>query len=281
MGYERTDRRYGRGRDQDRGEEWRYDRDRGYGASAPRASYAPREEQDGQPRRSPPPGYDYDERGFFDRAGDEVRSWFGDEEAERRRRWDERNARREYERYYGAGGYPGSPGSYAGFGASGPFGAGDWGMGFGMDRSAWGYDPSYHSWRAREVDAYDRDYEEYRRENQARFDKEFGEWRRRRQTQRDSLSRVTEHQEVIGSDGAHIGTVDHVRGDRILLTRSDKDAGGRHHSIPSSWIVRVDEKVEVSKTAEQAKDHWRDEERGNADRTDGPHILNRSFPGTY
>ena len=32
--------------------------------------------------------YDRDERDFFDRAGDEVRSWFGDEEAERRRRED-------------------------------------------------------------------------------------------------------------------------------------------------------------------------------------------------
>jgi osmotically-inducible protein OsmY len=30
-----------------------------------------------------------EERGFFERAGDEVRSWFGDEEAERRRRMDE------------------------------------------------------------------------------------------------------------------------------------------------------------------------------------------------
>ncbi len=34
-----------------------------------------------------------EERGFFDRAGDEVRSWFGDEDAERRRRQDEREAR--------------------------------------------------------------------------------------------------------------------------------------------------------------------------------------------
>ncbi len=30
-----------------------------------------------------------EERGFFERAGDEIRSWFGDEEAERRRRMDE------------------------------------------------------------------------------------------------------------------------------------------------------------------------------------------------
>lgn len=31
-----------------------------------------------------------DERGFFDRAGDEIASWFGDDEAARRRRHDER-----------------------------------------------------------------------------------------------------------------------------------------------------------------------------------------------
>lgn len=35
-------------------------------------------------------GYDQGERGFWDRAGDEMSSWFGDEEAERRRRMDER-----------------------------------------------------------------------------------------------------------------------------------------------------------------------------------------------
>ncbi|WP_243371253.1 BON domain-containing protein [Microvirga solisilvae] len=34
----------------------------------------------------------YDERGFFERAGDEVRSWFGDEDAERRRDQDMRQA---------------------------------------------------------------------------------------------------------------------------------------------------------------------------------------------
>ncbi|MEA3064479.1 MAG: hypothetical protein QOJ27_918, partial [Sphingomonadales bacterium] len=31
-----------------------------------------------------------DDRGFFERAGDEVRSWFGDDEAQRRREIDER-----------------------------------------------------------------------------------------------------------------------------------------------------------------------------------------------
>lgn len=39
------------------------------------------------------------DRGFIDRAGDEVRSWFGDDEAERRRRMDEARYGRDWERY--------------------------------------------------------------------------------------------------------------------------------------------------------------------------------------
>jgi osmotically-inducible protein OsmY len=39
-----------------------------------------------------------EERGFFDRAGDEVRSWFGDEEAQRRRLRDERDERTRWNR---------------------------------------------------------------------------------------------------------------------------------------------------------------------------------------
>jgi hypothetical protein len=48
-----------------------------------------------------------DERGFFERAGDEISSWFGDEEAERRRRQDTRRdermggSDRDYDRGYG------------------------------------------------------------------------------------------------------------------------------------------------------------------------------------
>ena len=70
--------------------------------------------------------------------------------------------------------------------------------------------------------------------------------------------------EVVGSDGEHVGTVDKVRGDRILLTKNDADAGGRHHSIPSSWMQTVDDKVTLSKSADEAKEAWRDEERNQA-----------------
>ncbi|HZS46485.1 MAG TPA: CBS domain-containing protein [Blastocatellia bacterium] len=41
-----------------------------------------------------------EERGFLDRAGDEIRSWFGDEEAERRRQMDDLRDWREHGRDY-------------------------------------------------------------------------------------------------------------------------------------------------------------------------------------
>ncbi|MGP7796448.1 DUF2171 domain-containing protein [Sphingomonas sp. CLY1604] len=171
-----------------------------------------------------PQGYDYEDRGFFARAGDEVRSWFGDEDAERRREYDSRMDERAYN-----------------------------------DR-----DDDYHSWRRGQIQSLDRDYDEYRRENRSKFHNEFGTWRTNRQGQRDALNKVEEHMDVVGSDGEHVGTVDKVRGDRILLTKNDADAGGRHHSIPSSWLQTVDSKVTLSKSAADAKAAWRDEERSQA-----------------
>ena len=55
-------------------------------------------------------------RGFFDRAADEVKSWFGDEEAERRRQMDERYN----ETWGGYGGYSEGRGMYGTFTGRGP-----------------------------------------------------------------------------------------------------------------------------------------------------------------
>src|SRR3954452_7900293 len=67
-----------------------------------------------------------DDRGFIERAGDEVRSWFGDEEAQRRREEDERRWAREQgmtgrrDNDYGRGGR--GPGSFGGGGFGGGWG---------------------------------------------------------------------------------------------------------------------------------------------------------------
>jgi hypothetical protein len=125
-------------------------------------------------------------------------------------------------------------------------------------------DHAYRAWRDTQVSAFDRDYDEYRQENASKFQNEFSAFRTERQGQRDSLTRVAEHMEVLGKDGEHVGTVDKVRGDRIILTKNDVDAGGHHHSIPSRWVESVDDKVKLRKTASEAKTAWRDEEQQQA-----------------
>jgi hypothetical protein len=51
---------------------------------------------------------------------------------------------------------------------------------------------------------------------------------------------VPEHAEVLSSDGVHVGTVDHVDGDRIKLTKADSNKGdGEHHYIAKSLIADI------------------------------------------
>ena len=64
---------------------------------------------------------------------------------------------------------------------------------------------------------------------------------------------IREHMEVIGADGAHVGTVDKVDGDRINLTKSDRGAGGKHHHLPLSLVAGVEgDKLRLSATAANA-----------------------------
>jgi hypothetical protein len=323
-----------------------------------------------------------DDRGFWDRAGDEIASWFGDDDAERRRREDRsrdeggyrsgtfRNENRGFDREYGRdfnrdrssgrdrsdwgdkfrssdrGGFSdrdynrGWRNEFSGsrdrdreegnreryrpmagdygrgtdfeseqfFAASG-YGRGEPRMGedrrdFGRSESPYGrdeyrrtsfagsrdrdFDPHYSSWRDRHMNELDRDYDDYRREHQSKFESDFGSWRERRMQKRGLLGQIREHMEVVGNDDQHIGKVDRVAGDRIILTKSDPESGGVHHSLSCSDIDRVEgDRVILDCSADQARDRWRDESRSRAlfEREDqgemGPRNLNRSFEGTY
>jgi len=86
---------------------------------------------------------------------------------------------------------------------------------------------------------------------------------------------IREHMEVIGADGVHVGTVDHVDGDRIKLTKADsgaqlaqsegeggaQDSGqmeqgqhaGHHHYISLGLVAGVEgDKVRLSATGANA-----------------------------
>ena len=66
------------------------------------------------------------------------------------------------------------------------------------------------------------------------------------------LSQIKEHAEVIGADGVHVGTVDHVQGDRIKLTKTDS-SDGKHHYIPTGLIAEIEDgTVRLSANADVA-----------------------------
>ena len=70
---------------------------------------------------------------------------------------------------------------------------------------------------------------------------------------------IKQHMEVLGSDGQHVGTVDHLEGgNKIKLTKADPKAGGQHHFIPLDWVDKVDDKVRLKKTAKDATTQWQD-----------------------
>lgn len=52
-------------------------------------------------------------------------------------------------------------------------------------------------------------------------------------------SKITEHMEIVGSCGHHVGTVDHVDGDMIKLTKADS-ADGTHKYLPLSEVKQVE-----------------------------------------
>jgi hypothetical protein len=73
-----------------------------------------------------------------------------------------------------------------------------------------------------------------------------------------NIENIKEHQEVVGSDGGHVGKVDKVLGADIELAKFDWGSGMKHHLIPVTWVEAVDDKVQLSLTKEQAKALWRE-----------------------
>ncbi|SDB71254.1 DUF2171 domain-containing protein [Belnapia rosea] len=68
------------------------------------------------------------------------------------------------------------------------------------------------------------------------------------------MSKITDHMEVVGSDGQHVGTIDSVDTTRLKLTKQDPAAGGQHRYLPFSAIARVDgNQVHLSIPAAEAR----------------------------
>ncbi|MDB5439214.1 MAG: hypothetical protein JWM33_1641 [Caulobacteraceae bacterium] len=68
----------------------------------------------------------------------------------------------------------------------------------------------------------------------------------------DNLSEIEHGAEVIGADGVHVGTVDHVQEGRIKLSRRDS-VDDRHHYVSAGLIAGIENgKVRLSANADVA-----------------------------
>jgi len=75
---------------------------------------------------------------------------------------------------------------------------------------------------------------------------------------------IKEHAEIIGADGVHVGTVDHVEGGRIKLTKLEVESNahkGHHHYIDLGLVagiegdqVRLSANADVAVTLEEEED---------------------------
>jgi hypothetical protein len=68
------------------------------------------------------------------------------------------------------------------------------------------------------------------------------------------LSRIQPHMEIYGADGARLGTVDAVEGDRIKLVKADSGSHKSHHHYISGGLVAAVEGdiVRLSANADNA-----------------------------
>ena len=74
------------------------------------------------------------------------------------------------------------------------------------------------------------------------------------------LSGIREDMEVVGSDGGHVGEIDHFRDGQLKLKRQDPAAtDGQHHLLPASLVSGVDagsNRVMLSLSREDAIRQW-------------------------
>ena len=67
---------------------------------------------------------------------------------------------------------------------------------------------------------------------------------------------IQKDMEVVGLDGSHVGTVDHLEAaDRIILSKNDPKAGGRQ-LISIDWVAYVDQKVHLKRSSAKATSQW-------------------------
>ena len=67
---------------------------------------------------------------------------------------------------------------------------------------------------------------------------------------------IAEQMDIICSCGTHLGVVDAVIGDRILIAKNDPLSGGEQQSLSILWVNSVDDSVHLIRTAGEVQTIW-------------------------
>lgn len=74
------------------------------------------------------------------------------------------------------------------------------------------------------------------------------------------LTAIREDMEVVGSDGGHVGEIDHFRDGQLKLKRQDSEAmDGQHHILPTEWVAKIDSnanRIMLSLPKDEATSRW-------------------------
>jgi Uncharacterized protein conserved in bacteria len=69
---------------------------------------------------------------------------------------------------------------------------------------------------------------------------------------------IKEHMEVLGSDGVHVGTVDHLEGrDQMKLTKTDTDAEASTILFRSLGSIASTSTLHLKQSGAEAKARWK------------------------
>jgi hypothetical protein len=73
-----------------------------------------------------------------------------------------------------------------------------------------------------------------------------------------NINSIKPHMPVVCSEGGQFAVVDHIASDNRTIKLA-KDAEGKHHYIPISWVTNVDGAVHVDRPGRQAMREWTSE----------------------
>jgi hypothetical protein len=68
---------------------------------------------------------------------------------------------------------------------------------------------------------------------------------------------IREYMDVVSADGYNVGNVERILATELSVSDESIAAVPSHHMIPFTWVERVDDKVRLNTTRDDAEQLWK------------------------